>query len=162
MLRCHWIATPIGGLWLVANHRHLLCVLLPRHGAAQPISPRWQCGATPLLRRAAAQFRAWFRDPRHRFELPLPPPQQLGTPFQRRVWNAIAAIPCGASASYGGLAREIGAPRAARAVGAACAANPLPLVVPCHRVLRADGGPSGFNGGDPDTQAALLSLEAGR
>ena len=162
MLYCHSIDTPIGGLWLVADRRQLRCVLLPRHGTAQPISSSWQCEQTPLLRRAAAQFRAWFRDPRQRFELPLMPPQQRGTPFQCQVWDAIAAIPCGESASYGELAQGIGAARAARAVGSACGANPLPLIVPCHRVLRADGSLGGFSGGDLDTKAALLAMEAER
>ena len=160
ILFCHAIDTPIGTLRLVADRHCLHRVLLPQHGAAQAINASWRQQPTPVLRSAAREFRAWFRDPRYRFELPLPPSQQRGTPFQCQVWDAIADIPCGASATYGDLAREIGTPNAARAVGGACAANPLPIIVPCHRVLRADGGKTGFNGGDPDTQMALLDFEA--
>ena len=87
-----------------------------------------------LAREAYNQIAAFFRDPRHVFDLPLKP---AGTDFQRRVWRAISAVHCGSTRSYGDLARELGS--AARAVGQACGANVYPLVFPCHRVVSADG-----------------------
>ncbi len=81
-----------------------------------------------------------------------------GTPFQQRVWQALRAIPLGATRSYGELARAIGAAKAARAVGAACGANPVPLLVPCHRVLAANGKLGGFSGG-PEWKPRLLRRE---
>jgi len=91
-----------------------------------------------LAERACAQIERYLGDPEFRFDLPL---ARRGTPFQRRVWGRIAAIEAGRTRSYGEIARELGS--AARAVGQACGANPLPLVVPCHRVLAA-GGIGGF------------------
>jgi len=91
-----------------------------------------------LAERACAQIERYVGDPEFRFDLPL---AESGTPFQRRVWGKISAIDAGRTRSYGELARELGS--AARAVGQACGANPLPLVVPCHRVLAA-GGIGGF------------------
>ncbi|AJP49687.1 cysteine methyltransferase [Rugosibacter aromaticivorans] len=92
-----------------------------------------------LAKEAVRQFNAWFADPAFVFGLPLAP---AGTPFQRRVWEAIAAIPSGDTQSYGALATQIGS--GPRAVGNACGANPYPLVVPCHRVIAADRGLGGF------------------
>jgi methylated-DNA-[protein]-cysteine S-methyltransferase len=85
----------------------------------------------------------------------------LGTPFQRAVWQAVLEIPYGETRSYADIARSIGHPLASRAVGAANAVNPLPFVVPCHRVIGADGTIKGFPGGRV-TRAMLLQLEAGR
>ncbi|MCC6531877.1 MAG: methylated-DNA--[protein]-cysteine S-methyltransferase [Burkholderiales bacterium] len=92
-----------------------------------------------LAREACRQIRAYLRDPRHRFDLPCAPE---GTPFQQRVWAAIARIPSGATLTYGELAAAIGS--GARAVGGACGSNPIPLIVPCHRVVAAGGGLGGF------------------
>ena len=100
---------------------------LGRDGDAVPPQSR-------LAERACAQLERYVRDPQYRFDLPL---ALCGTPFQRRVWGRISAIAAGRTRSYGELARELQS--AARAVGQACGANPLPLVVPCHRVLAADG-----------------------
>jgi methylated-DNA-[protein]-cysteine S-methyltransferase len=84
-----------------------------------------------------------------------------GTPFQQRVWQALCDIPYGETTSYGALARRIGAERAVRAVGAANGANPIAIIVPCHRVIGADGSLTGFGGGLP-VKRALLDLEQGR
>jgi len=92
-----------------------------------------------LAKEAVRQLRAWLKDPRFEFTLPLQP---KGTPFQRRVWEGIAAIPAGATLTYGELAQAIGS--GPRAVGNACGANPYPLVVPCHRVVAANQGLGGF------------------
>lgn len=101
--------------------------------AAQP-------AASPLAREAVRQLAAWLADPDFAFGLPLKP---SGTPFQRRVWEKIAAIPRGATRSYGDIAKALH--NAPRAVGQACGANPFPLVIPCHRVVAANGGLGGFD-----------------
>lgn len=95
---------------------------------------------TPLAAEAVRQLAAYLADPAFVFSLPL---QAAGTPFQRRVWAQIAAIPLGRVETYGQLAKNI--KNAPRAVGQACGANPYPLVVPCHRVIAAGGGLGGFN-----------------
>ena len=109
----------------------------------------------PILRRAAAQLAEYFAGTRTRFDLPLAP---VGTEFQRRVWAATSAIPFGETATYGEIARKIGAPNAARAVGGALNRNPLAIVVPCHRVVGSAGKLTGYDGG-VDRKAFLLTLE---
>ncbi|NJN68241.1 MAG: methylated-DNA--[protein]-cysteine S-methyltransferase [Chloroflexaceae bacterium] len=84
--------------------------------------------------------------------------QEQGTPFQRRVWKALQAIPYGETRSYQEVARSVGHPLASRAVGMACGANPIALVIPCHRVVRSDGKPGGYGGG-MERKLALLELE---
>lgn len=111
--------------------------------------------ATPLLRRAAASLQAYFDGTVTAFDLPLAPP---GTAFQQRVWRALRAIPPGATARYGDIARACGS--APRAVGQAVGANPIPILIPCHRVVAA-AGPGGYSGaGGLATKQFLLSLEA--
>ncbi|HMA45123.1 MAG TPA: methylated-DNA--[protein]-cysteine S-methyltransferase, partial [Gemmatimonadales bacterium] len=90
------------------------------------------------------QLDDYFARRRAVFDLPL---AAAGTPFQQRVWRALRQIPFGATESYAGLARRLGAPAAARAVGAANGQNPIPIIVPCHRVIGADGDLTGFGGG---------------
>ncbi len=99
-----------------------------------------QAGSTALAQEAARQLQAWLQDARFGFDLPLHP---QGTDFQHRVWQQIAAIPLAQTRSYGQLAQALGS--GPRAVGGACGANPLPVIVPCHRVLAAHGGLGGFN-----------------
>jgi methylated-DNA-[protein]-cysteine S-methyltransferase len=100
--------------------------------------------ARRIIELAVAQLDEYFSGQRMRFELPL---DSAGTRFQRETWNAIGTIAPGATLSYQQLASRIERPRAARAVGAACARNPLPVVVPCHRVISANGSPGGYLGG---------------
>ena len=100
--------------------------------------------SSPLMREALRQLRAYFAGELRDFELPL---EIVGTEFQRRVWNTLCNIPYGQTRSYSQLAREIGAPRAVRAVGAANGRNPIPIIVPCHRVIGASGQLVGFGGG---------------
>src|SRR5579864_2467062 len=107
--------------------------------------------------RLAAQLAEYFAGTRRTFEVRLAP---QGTPFQRRVWEAVAAIPYGKTRSYGAIASEIGAPSAVRAVGAANGQNPWPIVVPCHRVIGSDGSLTGYGGGLP-IKRALLDFERG-
>jgi methylated-DNA-[protein]-cysteine S-methyltransferase len=110
-------------------------------------------GALAALR---TQLQEYFDGERTEFDLPLAPE---GTSFQRKVWNALCEIPYGKTMSYGELARHIGQPGAARAVGLANGSNPLPIVVPCHRVIGADGSLTGFGGGI-GRKRWLLSHEA--
>ncbi len=108
-----------------------------------------------MLAEAAEQLQEYFAGTRQRFALPL---DLGGTEFQRRAWLALAEIPYGETRSYGEQARRLGVPRAARAVGAANGANPLPIVLPCHRLVGADGSLTGFGGG-LDTKRWLLQHE---
>jgi len=109
----------------------------------------------PILRRAVRQLGEYFEGRRTEFDLPLDP---QGTDFQKKVWRALCDIPYGQTASYGQIARAIGAPAASRAVGAANGRNPIPIVVPCHRVIGANGTLTGFGGG-LENKAILLALE---
>jgi methylated-DNA-[protein]-cysteine S-methyltransferase len=93
-----------------------------------------------LVRKVAQAMEAYYADPNHVFELPLEP---IGTPFRQRVWNALLAIPAGQTRSYGDIARQVSS--APRAVGQAVGDNPLPIVIPCHRVIATDGSLGGFN-----------------
>ncbi len=119
-------------------------------------SPQWRRDdRARALRRRCASSSAYFAGELRQFSLALAP---VGTPFQLDVWNALRAIPYGETRSYGELAERIGRPSAVRAVGAANGANPLPIVVPCHRVIGSNGSLTGFGGGLPLKQA-LLALE---
>jgi methylated-DNA-[protein]-cysteine S-methyltransferase len=146
------IDTPIGPLTLIASDAGLRAVLFdgrepPRDGAAD----------RPVLDAVARQLHEWFAGARTTFDLPLD--LDGATPFQRRAWLALGEIPYGTTRSYGEQARLLGAPRAARAVGAANGRNPLPIVLPCHRLVGANGALTGFGGGLP-VKRALLAHEA--
>lgn len=146
----HVAATPRGlaGAWF-AGQRHE-----PPALASWPERPD-----NPLLIRACAQLQEYFAGQRTQFDLPLD--LQGGTAFQRSVWQALLAIPRGATTSYGALSGHIGKPAAVRAVGAAVGRNPLSVIVPCHRVLGADGSLTGYAGG-LERKTALLALEGAR
>jgi methylated-DNA-[protein]-cysteine S-methyltransferase len=120
-----------------------------------PRSPDWREGESELLERARRQLAEYFAGKRRTFDLPLAP---HGTEFQCAVWRALADIPYGETISYAQLATRVGKPTATRAVGAANGRNPLPIVLPCHRVIGADGSLTGFGGGLP-TKQFLLRLE---
>jgi methylated-DNA-[protein]-cysteine S-methyltransferase len=141
------VGTPIGTLWLSRDEHGLSRVDFD--------GPEGARSADPLLAEAEAQLRDYFAGERQRFELPLSP---RGTDFQRRVWAAVAAIPYGQTTTYSALAAAVGRPSARRAVGAANGRNPLPVIVPCHRVLGAAGALTGYGGG-LDRKRALLDLE---
>lgn len=123
--------------------------MLELHLRAEPrlaaLQRGWRESAiSPPLVLAAAQLREYFAGQRREFELPL---SLIGTTFQRQVWNALLAIPFGVTCSYGDIARRIDVPGSARAVGLANNRNPIPIIVPCHRVINADGSLGGFGGG---------------
>ncbi|MEW9900309.1 methylated-DNA--[protein]-cysteine S-methyltransferase [Chitinivorax sp. PXF-14] len=115
-----------------------------------PVSVPPRPALTDLAELVCAQLDAYVADPRFRFELPLAP---AGTEFQRRVWLGISAIPAGTTLSYGELAARLGS--VARAVGQACGDNPIPIVVPCHRVLSS----SGWGGFNHQSGAEMLSIK---
>jgi methylated-DNA-[protein]-cysteine S-methyltransferase len=148
VVRVHRVETPIGPLWLAAGEGGLASIAF--HGPAGARS------GDALTRDAEEQLRAYFDGELERFELPLAP---RGTDFQRRVWDAVAGIPYGTTTTYGALAASLGNPRACRAVGAANGRNPLPIVVPCHRVIGTSGALTGYGGG-LEVKRALLALEA--
>jgi methylated-DNA-[protein]-cysteine S-methyltransferase len=132
--------SPLGALRLFGDAGALRGVYLPEQPAPQHAEPH----ETPVLARARAQLTEYFAGTRHAFDLPVAP---TGTPFQQRVWRALAAIPFGETRSYGALAAALGSPSGSRAVGAANARNPCPIVVPCHRVIGASGALTGYAGG---------------
>jgi methylated-DNA-[protein]-cysteine S-methyltransferase len=147
--------TPIGPLGLVATREGLASVRFHAHGFPHE-------GTSTVLDDAAEQLELYFSGELTSFELPL---DLGGSDFQRRCWLALATIPYGQTVSYGEQARRLGyGPEKARAVGAANGQNPLPLVLPCHRVIGADGSLTGFGGGLPmkrfllEHEGALLPL----
>ncbi|GAB3314671.1 methylated-DNA--[protein]-cysteine S-methyltransferase [Luteimonas notoginsengisoli] len=150
------IPSPVGPLLLGADEDHLRLIWFstPRHPL--PRSVAIEGGDNAVLRETGAQLEAYFTGRLRAFDLPLQP---VGTPFQREVWSTLAQIPYGQTWSYGDVARHIGKPQAVRAVGAANGRNPLPIVLPCHRVIGADGSLTGFGGGLP-TKQFLLMLES--
>lgn len=137
------LPTPVGRLLLVASARGLARIAFDGRWSYAELGADWHEGST-LLGDAARQLDEYFARTRRGFELEFAP---AGTAFQRRVWDALSRIPYGSVESYAGLAARIGTPAAVRAVGAANGRNPLPIVVPCHRVIGSDGSLTGFGGG---------------
>jgi methylated-DNA-[protein]-cysteine S-methyltransferase len=153
------VASPIGALRLVASDAGLREILFADvSGAAAPApdgATSVTAGEHPVLARAADELAEYFAGTRDAFTVPLDP---VGTAFQRAVWDALSRIPYGETITYGEQARRLGDPRKARAVGAANGRNPLPIVVPCHRVVGADGSLTGFAAG-VETKRWLLRHE---
>lgn len=150
------VDSPLGGVTLAATDDGLagLWFDLQRH---LPDMRGWLADDThPVLLAAAEQLRGYFAGTRDHFDLPLD--LSHGTAFQQAVWQALLAIPAGATTSYGALSLRVGKPAAVRAVGAAVGRNPISVIVPCHRVLGADGSLTGYAGG-LDRKTALLTLE---
>jgi methylated-DNA-[protein]-cysteine S-methyltransferase len=169
--------SPVGPLTLIADAGKLVGCYFANHpasiaaagdaSAAGPLrradSPPRESVATvqdaqdvALLARTRHELDAFFARERRTFSVPVDP---RGTPFQRRVWNALGAIPHGCTVSYAHIARAIGAPAAVRAVGAANGKNPICIIIPCHRVVGASGALTGFGGGLP-RKRFLLDLES--
>ncbi len=149
--------SPLGPITLAASAQGLAGAWF-EGDLHRPDTRNWPAApGHPLLRRAQQQFAAYFSGQSRGFDLPLD--LDSGTDFQQSVWRALLALPFGSHTSYGTLSARLGKPKAMRAVGAAVGRNPLIIVVPCHRVLGADGALTGFAAGLPRKQA-LLQLES--
>lgn len=149
------IDSPVGPLFAAASDAGVHAIEFPESRHAVVRDDDWTPGDHPMLAALRAQLDAYFAGTRQAFDLPLSP---RGTGFQRAVWQALSTIPYGRTASYAELAGMVGKPTASRAVGAANGRNPIPIVVPCHRVIGANGALTGFGGGLP-TKRFLLALE---
>jgi len=150
-----YLDTPIGELLLAGEDGALSMIGFPKGSMRREPEPDWIFNEKPLAD-ARAQLGEYFAGDRKEFDLPL---KLNGTEFQVSVLEALQDIPYGQTTSYGEIAKRIGRPKAVRAVGAANARNPIPIVVPCHRVIGITGDLTGFGGG-LDTKEALLRLEA--
>lgn len=150
-----YLATPVGRLLLAREERDLRLINFQRSRLPRP-DPRWH-ESPDAFDDVVSQLTEYFAGQRQRFELPLAPE---GTPFQQRVWRELQDIPYGVTISYGQLAARIGQPTASRAVGLANGSNPLAIVIPCHRVIGANGTLTGYGGGLP-IKERLLALERG-
>jgi len=151
MLRYTYADTPIGSILIAGDGN----AIIETYFAGAKPKPDW-IRDDDALRDAADQLRAYFAGERQSFDLPLAP---RGTGFQLSVWDALQRIPYGQTTTYSTIAERIGRPAAIRAVGAANGANPIPIIIPCHRVIGANGSLTGFGGG-LDVKRQLLALEA--
>jgi methylated-DNA-[protein]-cysteine S-methyltransferase len=149
------VDSPVGPLLLAADEARLHGIWFSNSRHPVPPEHERQPGDNEVLASTRRQLAEYFAGLRRIFDLPLAPE---GTTFQREVWQALAAIPYGQTLSYQQLAARFGRPAAMRAVGAANGRNPLPIVLPCHRVIGADGALTGFGGGLP-VKRFLLELE---
>ena len=150
--------TPYGGMLIAASERGITGVYFDRQKHLPSRREGWQRSPeNPHLKKAKKQLVEYFAGKRKDFDLALDP---VGTEFQKAVWKAISRVPYGETISYGELARRAGFPEGARAAGAATGRNPIGIVVPCHRIVGADGSLTGYAGG-LDKKRALLALEAG-
>jgi len=150
-----WFASPVGPLLLAGSRDRLnyLSFASGRHAVA--VDPDW-VQEDSSFEEPVRQLRQYFAGERKVFSLPLAP---AGTEFQQAVWSELHRIPYGETISYKELAQRIGKPKAVRAVGAANGANPIPIIIPCHRVVGNDGSLTGFGGGLP-LKKRLLALES--
>jgi len=150
----HYHKTPIGNLLLAGNGDYLNLLGFPEGAMARRHQAGWKKDGKPF-EEVAFQLDSYFASELQEFDLPL---KLAGTEFQKIVWKMLAEIPYGETWSYGELARHIGRPKASRAVGAANGLNPIPVIIPCHRVIGSDGKLTGFGGGIK-TKEYLLNLE---
>jgi methylated-DNA-[protein]-cysteine S-methyltransferase len=152
-----FLDSPIGSLLLAGDAAGVRFLLF--NSGRRPVTPEpWWEPDRGSLREAARQLTAYFQGTLREFELAVAPE---GTPFQQSVWTALRQIPYGETLSYGELARRLGQPNAVRAVGSANGANPISIIVPCHRVIGSNGSLIGYGGGLA-TKQALLALERGQ
>ena len=149
-----YLKTPIGDLLLAGDDEGLSLVSFPEGSMRRDPDPDWIYSEKPF-EEASRQLEDYFAGKLKEFDLPLKP---TGTEFQLAVLDELQKIPYGTTTSYGDIATRIGRPKAVRAVGAANGRNPLPIIIPCHRVVGSSGDLTGFGGGLP-TKKALLRLE---
>jgi methylated-DNA-[protein]-cysteine S-methyltransferase len=145
----------IGTLTLAADEVGLRHVYFPKGRHTRLVADAW-LHRPEFFAQIKRQLRSYFKGELRTFDLPLAPPD--GTDFQRTVWDALTRIPYGQVVSYKSIAEEIGNPRAVRAVGGANAKNPIPVIIPCHRVIGSSGSLTGFGGG-LETKSRLIDLE---
>lgn len=151
------LPTPVGTLKLVATDKGLAAILWENDRPNRvPLRTLAESDTHPVLLEAARQLNEYFAGQRMTFTVPF---DRFGTPFQEDVWQALETIPFGETRSYSDIARQIGRPRAVRAVGAANGRNPISIIVPCHRVVGSNGSLTGFAGG-LETKNYLLKMEA--
>jgi len=148
------IESPVGPLLLAADEGRLREILFVNGRTPASPDPSWKKDDAPL-KETIRQLREYFAGKREDFDLPLSP---QGTTFQLKVWKRLCEIPYGETISYGELARRIDNPNASRAVGLANGSNPIPIVIPCHRVIGSNGKLTGYGGGLP-IKEKLLALE---
>ena len=153
-LYVHELPSPLGRLTLLSDGHALTGVFMPSHKGGPLADPAWRRDRH-VFSDAAAQLDAYFAGELQTFDVALAP---AGTPFQQRVWAALREIPYGETRSYRDIAERIGAPKAVRAVGLANGRNPISVIVPCHRVVGANGSLTGYGGGLVNKQL-LLDLE---
>jgi methylated-DNA-[protein]-cysteine S-methyltransferase len=147
--------SPVGPLLLAGDERGLHLVYFMNGRRPKPPEPAWKEDKKPF-KEVMRQLKAYFDGKLRDFDLPL---VLNGTEFQLRVWRRLQKIPYGETVSYGQIARELGNPEASRAVGLANGSNPIPIIVPCHRVIGSNGHLTGFGGGLP-VKEKLLALES--
>ena len=147
--------SPLGNTLLAADERGLRLISFAAGKRPERPESNWRKDAAPL-KETIRQLRAYFAGELRDFHLPL---SLIGTDFQLRVWQMLQTIPYGETTSYGQLARRLGNPNASRAVGLANGSNPIPIIVPCHRVIGSNGSLVGYGGGLPNKKA-LLALES--
>ncbi|MEM9750217.1 MAG: methylated-DNA--[protein]-cysteine S-methyltransferase [Pseudomonadota bacterium] len=150
------LETPIGPLLLAGAPPRLRVIAFPQEDGEAAAPPDDWVREDDAFITAQTQLTEYFDGRRTAFDLDLDP---RGTPFQKKVWARLPEVPFGETATYGEIAKAIGAPKASRAVGAANGRNPLPIVVPCHRIIGSGGALTGFAGGLP-LKRRLLALEA--
>ncbi len=151
------IPSPIDDLIAVTDGRALTGLYMSEHKGEDPVKIGWKEDAShPILALVAQQLDSYFAGDLKEFSVPL---AGVGTEFQQQVWQALRQIPYGSTLSYGELAKKLGNPDATRAVGLANGKNPISIIVPCHRVIGADGSLTGFGGG-VGRKRYLLDLEA--
>lgn len=148
----HWHDSPIGRLLITGNQSAIATITFPNKKAVADDS--WVEDASQF-KAVCNQLDQYFAGKLKKFDLPLAPG---GTSFQQSVWDQLLKIPYGQTTSYGIIARRIGNSKAVRAVGSANGRNPIPVIIPCHRVIGSDGSLTGFGGGLP-TKSYLLDLE---
>ncbi|HWD23993.1 MAG TPA: methylated-DNA--[protein]-cysteine S-methyltransferase [Acidimicrobiales bacterium] len=148
------VESPLGLLLLVADDGVLVELGLDEAAWSDTIEASWAHDPGPTAN-VRGELGEYFAGRRQRFSAPV---EMRGTPFQLEVWNALTSIPYGKTATYGEIAMAVGRPKASRAIGRANHVNPLPIVIPCHRVIGADGSLTGYGGG-VERKALLLDLE---
>jgi methylated-DNA-[protein]-cysteine S-methyltransferase len=150
-----WMKSPVGSLLLAGDECGLRLLSFERSKRAAAVAPGWKPDEAPFVE-VVRQLQAYFGGEAKEFDLPLSPE---GTDFQLNVWRSLRTIPYGETITYRTLAERIGNPKAVRAVGLANGCNPIPIIIPCHRVIGSDGSLTGFGGG-LSNKKKLLDLES--